>query len=161
MRHAKAEPHAGSDRERRLTERGRADAAEAGRWLAAQGFAPDHALVSSAERARETWEALSSAAGWSVRPSLESALYTAAPETVLDMVRQLPEAERSVLVIGHNPTIAYLAQLLDDGGGDPDVATEMAAGHPTSSLTVFEYDGAWGGLDHGTARAVAFHVGRA
>jgi phosphohistidine phosphatase len=63
-------------------------------------------------------------------------------------------------VIGHNPTVAYLAQLLDDGEGDAVAAAEMAGGYPTSAVTVFAYDGAWADLAPGGARVLAFHVGR-
>ena len=48
MRHAKAEAVAASDHARRLVERGRQDAAEAGRWARAEGVLPDHAFVSTA-----------------------------------------------------------------------------------------------------------------
>src|SRR6476661_7758966 len=135
MRHAKAEQVAASDVERGLLEPGREDAAEAGSWLAGQGIRPDHALVSAAARTRQTWEALAGAAGW----ELEAA---------------------TLVVVGHNPTIAYLAQLLDDGDGDVAASNEMAMGYPTSAVTVMEYDGAWADLGAGTARVLAFHVGR-
>src|SRR5881409_1252762 len=50
IRHAKAE--AGHrDLTRRLTERGRQDAREVGRWLSAQDLVPDAAVVSPATRA--------------------------------------------------------------------------------------------------------------
>jgi phosphohistidine phosphatase len=57
--------------------------------------------------------------------------------------------------------MGHLAQLLDDGGGDPDASSEMASGFPTSAVAVFEYDGAWADLEVTSARLVAFHVGRA
>ena len=58
MRHAKAEQGGPSDFERQLTDRGMADAAAAGTWLAERGVVPDHALVSAAVRTQQTWEAL-------------------------------------------------------------------------------------------------------
>ena len=63
-------------------------------------------------------------------------------------------------MIGHNPTMAYLAQLLDDGMGDPAAMADMTGGFPTCALTIFEYDGEWADLDLGSARVAAFHVGR-
>jgi phosphohistidine phosphatase len=161
MRHAKAEQVAPSDQERELLEGGRADAGEAGAWLAGQGVAPDHALVSAAIRARQTWEAVAGAAGWKLEPSLDRGLYTASPETALDLIRLTPDEAGTLVVVGHNPTIAYLAQMLDDGDGDTDASNQMATGYPAGALTVMEYDGAWADLDAGTARVVAFHVGRA
>ncbi|HEX7715711.1 MAG TPA: histidine phosphatase family protein, partial [Marmoricola sp.] len=68
MRHAKAEAVAASDQARRLVERGRRDAAEAGRWAHAAGVLPDHAFVSTAARAHETWTSFSEAAELDLDP---------------------------------------------------------------------------------------------
>lgn len=160
MRHAKAEQGGASDMARVLADRGRADAAEAGRWLAEWGLVPDHALVSSAERTRETWSVLAEAAGWDVEADHDTGLYAAGPETALDLVREVPAEVRSLIVVGHNPTIAYLVQMLDNGDGDAAAADAMADGFPTSAICVLEYDGDWGDLDLGSAAVVAFHVGR-
>jgi phosphohistidine phosphatase len=160
IRHAKAEQDGPTDFERPLAERGRRDAAEAGSWLAAQGVVPDHALVSAALRTEQTWAALASAAGWTLEPELDRGLYTAGPEAAFDIIRLVPAEASTVVVIGHNPTIAYVAQLLDDGTGSPEAAAEMIGDFPTSAVAVFAYDGAWSDLGEGTARLEAFHVGR-
>ncbi len=162
VRHAKAEQSGDTDDGRALAETGRDDAAAGGAWLASSGFVPDHALVSSARRAQETWEALSSPHGWEVEVDVSDLLYSAEPETVLDLLREVPDGSRSVIVVGHNPTMAYLATMVDDGSGDEAAATELTTrGFPTCSLAVFEYDGDWAALDVTSARLVAFHVGRA
>ena len=160
MRHAKAEQAGPTDFDRALADRGHADAGEAGAWLAQQGFAPDHALVSAALRTRETWASLADAAGWSVEPELDRGLYAAEPATALDLVAQVDDAARRVVVIGHNPTMAYLAQLLGDGSAPDDLEGELLAGFPTSALAVFAHDGPWAALTEGAGRLVAYHVGR-
>jgi phosphohistidine phosphatase len=160
MRHAKAERDGPSDFERHLTERGRADARAAGQWLAARVSTPDYALVSAAVRAIETWEEVAAGAGWVLEATYDRGLYAAGPETALDLVRETPAAARTAIVIGHNPTIASLAQLLDNGEGDAEATNEMAMGHPTSALTVFEYDGEWADLAPASARVVGYHVAR-
>ena len=161
MRHAKAESWGDSDHDRRLTEHGLADSAAAGRWLAEQGFVPDHALVSSATRTQETWAALSGAAGWALDPTLDDGFYSAGPDTALDLIRATPTEVRSLVVIGHNPTVAYLAQMLDDGEGDPAASADMAGGYPACALTVLRFEGDWSDLDMASASVAAFHVGRA
>ena len=162
VRHAKAEQDGNTDAERALAEKGHDDAEEGGAWLSSSGYAPDHALVSSARRALETWEALSAGGGWEVDADASHTLYAAEPETVLDLIREVPDEARSVMVVGHNPTMAYVANMLDDGNGDEAAATELTTrGFPTCSLAVFEYDGDWAALDVTSARLVAFHVGRA
>jgi len=161
VRHAKAETYGPSDFERELAPRGRADAAAAGTWLAGQGVAADAALVSAATRARQTWEILAEAAGWSVEADLERSLYGADEDAVLDLVATTDEAVGTVVVIGHNPTIGMLAQLLDDGAGAPEAVDRLMRGYPTSATAVFELPSTWERLAMGRARLTLFNVGRA
>jgi len=161
IRHAKAEQAAPTDFQRPLSDRGRADAAALGGWLRGEGIVVDQALVSAALRTQQTWAAIADAAGWEVAPNLDEGLYAAGPETALDIVRGTLDECRALVLIGHNPTVGYLAQMLDDGEGDQSATTEMAMGYPTCAATVLSYDGAWAALGEQTARVVAFHVGRA
>lgn len=160
VRHAKAEQHGPTDFERELAERGRRDAAAVGARLAEHGVTPDHALVSAATRTRQTWAEIAGAAGWALEPELDRGLYAAGPDTALDILRAAPDEARTVVVVGHNPTVASLAHLLDDGHGDPRATAEMASGYPTCAVTVLEYAGAWADLDEGGASVRAFFVGR-
>ena len=161
VRHATAEATAASDHERRLTGRGRADAAAVGRWLAEIGVAPDRALVSDAARTQETWAELSAAAGWDVRTDVSAALYDASPEAALDLIREIPPDARSVVVVGHNPTMAYLTEVLDDSEGDDDAITALVtSGFPTAAVAVLDVAGDWADLEEAGATVRAFHVGR-
>ncbi len=160
MRHSKAEQSGPTDFERRLADRGLGDAADAGAWLAGRVAAPDRALVSAAARTRQTWEALAEAAGWDLDAAdYDDGLYDAGPETALDVIRSVSGETRTLVVVGHNPTMAYLAQLLDDGEGEVGGDDELA-GFPTSAVVVFSYDGDWADLGEADARVVGFHVGR-
>ncbi len=160
MRHSKAEQSGPSDYERQLSDRGMGDAAAAGSWLADRDVVPDQALVSASIRTQQTWEALANGAGWDLEGTLEEALYEAGTESALDLVRQTEGHVRTLILVGHNPTIASLAALLDDGEGDDEAATAMALDFPTSAMAVFAYDGDWTDLDEASATLVAFHVGR-
>jgi phosphohistidine phosphatase len=159
MRHAKAEPGGETDHERELASRGWDEAVEAGRWLADTGVVPDSALVSSARRAAATWMALAEGGSFEAEATYSDSLYAAGPETALDLVRETPDEVSVLVVVGHNPTMAYLAQLLDDGTGDEDAARQMATGFPTGAVAHFEVAGAWADLDLASARLVAFHAG--
>ena len=161
MRHAKAEAFGDEDHARRLTERGRRDAAEAGAWLAAQGIAPTHAMVSSAKRTIATWESFARGAGCSAEASYEDGLYSAGPDAALEVLRTA-DPDASVLVfVGHNPTAAYLAHLLSDGTPDPDAFRAMSAeGYPTAALTVLDVPVDWADLAEGSASVTHFHVGK-
>ncbi len=161
MRHAKAEAESATDLERSLAERGHRDAAAAGRWLSEQGLRPDLALVSGALRTRETYATLAEAAGWDLDPTVDAGLYSADPETVIDILRGAGADAATVLVLGHNPTMGTLAQLLDDGRGEVAGAGLTTGDFPTSALAVFSYGGEWLDLGTGTASLTASHVGRA
>ena len=117
-------------------------------------------MVSAAHRTVGTWESVAAGGGFDLEPYLSEVLYGAGPETALDLLREAPDDVTAVIVIGHNPTMASLASLIDDGDGDPAVTSEMLSGYPTSAVAVFEYDGAWSDLTEAGARLVAYHVGR-
>lgn len=160
VRHAKAEATAPTDHERSLTDPGRAAAAELGGWLADAGLVPDHALVSDAARTLETWAELADAAGWDTDPEVSSALYDASPEAALDLLRESPAEAGTVVVIGHNPTMGYLAEILDDGDGDDDAITALVTmGFPTGTAVVLDVAAEWADLAESGATVRAFHVG--
>ncbi len=159
IRHAHAGQGAATDAERPLTDDGVREAEAAGVWLASRELRPDHALVSSARRAVETWEALARAAGWGLTPDVAQAMYAAEPESALDLVREAPADAGTLAVVGHNPTVGSMAQLLDDGEGDEDAGAELAtSGFPPGAVAAFEHDGAWADLGWGSARLVAYRA---
>jgi len=120
MRHGKAEPGGESDVERELSPRGWNDSLVAGEWLADRGVVPDAALVSAARRTTSTWLAVAEGGSFEADVRYSESLYNAGPETALDLVRETPDDVRTLVVVGHNPTMAYLAQLLDVGDADAD-----------------------------------------
>ena len=160
MRHAKAEAAGPSDFERPLAARGHRDAADAGTWLAGQDIVPDLALVSAALRTRETWEAVAAAAAWDLEADYDRGLYSAEPDTVRDLISASDDAVGTLVLIGHNPTMALLAQSLGDGAGDPALEDRLFSEFPTSATAVFDHAGSWADLGEGTARLVGYHVGR-
>lgn len=159
LRHGRAESFAEEDHERRLTQRGREGASAVGRWLASEGLVPTYALVSSAVRTRSTWEAVAEAAGARIEPQVEDAAYSANADTAVDLLRGAPDDAEIVLYVGHNPTAATLAHLLDDGGPDPDAFRALSAGFPPAALAVLEVQVPWSELAAGAAHLAAFHVG--
>jgi phosphohistidine phosphatase len=160
MRHAKAEPFAASDQARELTPKGRADACDAGGYLAATQLVPDYAIVSPAVRARATWDEVASASGSKADAVFDEALFSGGVDGVLEALHVVPEEVETVIFVGHNPTAEYLAHVLDDGNGEPAAVTQMLAGYPTSALTVLEVDVPWSDITEGVGRVRHFHIGR-
>lgn len=140
---------ASTDTQRRLTERGRRDLTETGRWLARVlgDTRPERALVSTAERTRATWQHLAAAAAWPEEiAEYDYALYGGEYVTVLDLIEQVDDSIRVLVVVGHNPLIAQLAQLIQEGDAEPDAAALLARGYPPGTATVFEGSGSWRGF---------------
>jgi phosphohistidine phosphatase len=158
MRHARAESFAPEDHRRRLTDRGRREARAAGEWLAAYDAVPTHAFVSSAVRARESWTAFVEGCGCTVEPRVEDTVYSANPDTAIDLVRTAPEDADVVLYLGHNPTAASVAHLLDDGDPDPEAFRAMSAGFSAGALAILEIGVPWADLGEGTGHLAAFHA---
>lgn len=159
MRHAKAEPYAAEDELRRLTDAGRGAAAEAGEWLLRNDLVPDHAWVSAATRTRETWASVAETAGAAVEPCVEASIYSAGPETLVDLLHRTPAEAQTVVLVGHNPTVAYLSHLLDDGQPEPAAWEQVSAGFPTAAMAVFDVPGEWADIALAAAHLRDFHVG--
>lgn len=135
MRHAKTQSYASSDRARRLTERGIADARAAGRWLVEQDLVPDMVLVSSAARAKETFDHVVETMGHVPAHEVFDELYGADVDEVLELVAKLPHGCSSVMVVGHNPTMAELVHAVQSDPAEP-----WAAHLPTAGVAVVEFD---------------------
>lgn len=162
LRHAKSDWPAGvPDSERPLGKRGRDEAPQAGRWLAATGIRPDVALVSPATRTRQTWELVAAQLGVQAPTRIEEDLYVAGLAGSLGLVRALDDDVRTVVVVGHNPTTENLALLLDDGTGVTDDRERMAGKYPTGGIAVLHLQvPRWADLGESSARLMAFAVPR-
>ena len=160
MRHAKAEPFASTDHARALTDRGRREAEAAGAYLREQSVVPDHAVVSPAERTRATWEAMEAVMESSAEVVYDDSVYAGSTDVVLEALRFVPDGAGVLVFVGHQPTIGYLAHLLDDGEGDPAALHSMLHGFPTASMAIFEVDVPWEELGPETGRLVDFRAGQ-
>ena len=143
LRHAKsAWPDGAADQERPLTDRGRRDAGAAGRWLRAHVDRLDAVVLSPAERTRQTWALVAPELVDPPEAALDERIYAAMPSELLDVVHDLPDAATSALLIGHNPGMEDLVELLS--GQEP--------GMSTASLAVLSWRGGW--VDAGPRAAV-------
>jgi phosphohistidine phosphatase len=120
VRHAKAESgEEDADHDRALTARGATDAAAAGRWLASrlqdQSQALGRVWVSSALRARSTWEAMRPELPAPADVVVDRALYDAGASDVLERLGEDLLAGGSTgvaVVVGHNPTMEHVVRIL-------------------------------------------------
>jgi phosphohistidine phosphatase len=114
VRHAKAEKQAATDIGRPLSEVGLRQAQDLAAWLGMQlsdaTSVDTVALVSNAVRTRQTWAEISHRVPATVR--VLDGLYAATTAEVLSTVQMTEPAVRTVLVVGHNPAVHDLVELL-------------------------------------------------
>jgi phosphohistidine phosphatase len=149
FRHAKSgqkNDAAIADLDRPLSKRG-AKAAPAMAQVFRKGkLKPDLILCSPSKRTRETL-ALGVPKAWANngRVRFEEKVYEASAQTLLKLLRALPEETSHVLIVGHNPGMQDLAILLSKPG-TPELEQFMEK-LPTAAVASFAFDTErWRGL---------------
>jgi phosphohistidine phosphatase len=114
MRHAKSswkDNHL-MDHERPLKKKGRKDAAGMGGLLSGKKRSPAIIYASTAERARETAGIVAEKSGYIGEIRYDQKLYLAEPDTLVAFLHQVPEDVDCILLVGHNPGLEALTQVL-------------------------------------------------
>ncbi|MFF4468811.1 SixA phosphatase family protein [Streptomyces sp. NPDC001599] len=156
FRHAKADWPQVADHERPLADRGRMDAAEAGRRLADTGVSFDQALCSTSARTRETWKLAVQEFPHRPKTVYEERIYEASPGELIAVLNETPDDLRNVLVIGHNPGMEALTEILA-GSAEDEVRERIGRrGFPTSAFAVLTFTGSWKDVEPGRAALVDY-----
>jgi phosphohistidine phosphatase len=142
-RHAKSDyPWGVSDHDRPLNDRGRRDAPALGAWLEDHvdwpQDAPPIVVVSTARRAQLTWGLASAelSARWvDVRVIDEPRVYEAGVQTLRSLVVEYGALTSTLLMVGHNPGLAYL---ILDLAAPSELREEATRKFPTSAVAVLE-----------------------
>lgn len=144
LRHAKAVQDSGEgDPARRLSGRGRADAALMGRAMNMRGYLPDLALCSPSRRTMETWDMLSPELDGVVEINFIKGLYLANPKNIVAAIQTAPDSARALLLIGHNPGMEECAVRLAREPvtrAEAKKLAEMREKFPTCALAVLDFD---------------------
>lgn len=137
MRHAKTQAsHPRGDHSRELLPAGIQDAQEAGLLLREIGV--EHALVSTATRARQTFAAL----GLETPAEYLDDLYYEGADALMRHIGETDPTVTGLLVVGHAPTVPALAAQLSQVAG-PGQADRLGSWYPTATFTEFTFDGDW------------------
>lgn len=117
MRHGKSDWDAlfGSDHDRPLSKRGVKASRTMGLVIARAGLVPDHAITSSAVRARSTLELAREAGEWDTTVEVTDALYGTSPNGALEVASHTSTDVESLMLVGHEPTWSSLAYHLTGG----------------------------------------------
>lgn len=151
IRHAKSshQDPGLDDFDRPLNARGRRDAPEMGRRLAAANARPDLIVSSPAERAARTSEAIAEPLGYAAsRIVFDRALYLASSGGMLEVTRALDDGSPHAALVGHNPGLTEFVNVLSDA------AIENV---PTSGIVRLELDvDHWREAGPGCAKLIDF-----
>ena len=86
---------------------------------------------------------------------VKEALYHAPGTKFLELVHDIPNAARTVLLIGHNPGLQEFAILLA-GVCDDALAQRLAEAYPTGALAQFEVSCLWCAVETGSGKLTRF-----
>jgi phosphohistidine phosphatase len=155
IRHAKSswnEPGV-FDVDRPLNRRGLHDAPLMGGRLAdrlaAAGLALDAMLASSARRAAQTARMIADELAFAASSiDWRRELYLAAPRTMMDIIRLLPDEVRTAALVAHNPGITEMVNML---------ARVRIDNVPTCGVALLSLkQEGWDGLEAGGAELISF-----
>jgi|SRR6185437_15836552 len=156
LRHAKSswDDPGLADHERPLAPRGRRAVEAIAAHVNAAGITPELVLCSSARRTRETLEGVA-VGGEHV---IESGLYGASCQEVLERLHRVPAGVGSVMLVGHNPTLQALVLRLadDDDTTDGSCLAEVRRKFPTGALATLTFEGTWEELSPRSARLASY-----
>ena len=136
-RHGKADPLVNPDSQRRLTERGRAQAQSIGRQLHASELDPDVIFCSPAVRARETAQQMVAGYAWEIM--VDPTLYVGGAEDYWMLLQRARNTYNRCMILGHNPSLEELIFML------AGVTTTMKSGYTAVLEADIEY---WRDLSH-------------
>jgi phosphohistidine phosphatase len=141
LRHAKSDwgDPGLDDFDRPLNERGRKAARRVGEELKRRKIAFDQVIASPAVRVRETLERFADGYGRDLDVRFAPDLYLASSSDLLAMVQGLPDELESPLIVGHNPGLEMLVQVLtrDDDDG---LRAKVAGKFPTGAAAVIDLE---------------------
>ncbi len=128
LRHAKSswDNMHEQDHQRQLNERGKRAAPRMGQLILEQQLTPDTVIASTAQRARETVEAVASSCQFAGEIVYDDNLYLAPPAVYLDILNRLPDQCQRILFVGHNPGMEELVSQLT---GQPVTMPTAALAH--------------------------------
>lgn len=114
LRHAKSSwKETGiSDHSRPLNRRGIKAAPRMGQVLFQEDLVPDVILSSTARRARETADLVADASGFEGEIHYLESFYHADPSDYLDALRSLHSDINTAMIVGHNPGMEMLLEML-------------------------------------------------
>ncbi len=134
MRHAKSDwsGYYVSDFERDLNKRGEKDASLMGKVLKDRDIKPSLIISSPARRAKRTAKSVAKEFGYDTKKILfKEEIYEASVQDFLDVINSIDDKNDEVLIIGHNPSMTEIINILNSVTLD---------NLPTAAVVGFSFD---------------------
>lgn len=148
LRHAQAlgTEVGGTDKTRKLSPTGQADALALGKAMKRDGLMPDLVLCSTATRTSETLDGVLQGLDVphdALNIEYSDRLYNADYPSLIHAVQQVDDEIDTILVVAHNPGIhQFAAQMAAEDGSDR--VDRLSMGYAPATMTVLECDlSAW------------------
>lgn len=111
LRHSKASSKKKyTDFKRPLTEKGKKDAQNLGKYMESKGLKIDCICSSSAVRAKSTAKTIAEFLDYPIANiTLDSSLYKCKTRVMINTIKHLSDSCKQVLIVGHNPAIIQTA----------------------------------------------------
>lgn len=140
LRHTKAaaESKSGHDHDRPLNARGEVAARLVGEYLAGLEVLPEIICCSDALRTTQTLALLRERLDTPIDIRFHNELYLASAGDLLEFAHSLPESYNRVMLIGHNPGMHQLANILS-GGGKASALQQIEVKFPTGGLAIIDF----------------------
>jgi phosphohistidine phosphatase len=140
LRHAKSDRGVPNvpDLARPLNPRGQEAAARIGAYMAKHDLVPNQVVCSPAQRTRDTWDVVAKSFTNPAPAGFEKRLYDANAEKVIAVLREAKPDSHTVMLVGHNPGMQDVANLLI-ASGDIEQRANLHQKLPTGSLVVIDF----------------------
>ena len=124
-----------SDHDRPLADRGIKDASKLCVFVKNKGHNLDKVLCSTAKRAKETFDLTADGFNFEIdKTTYTDKLYFGDITDIIKDLRELDESLNNILIVGHNPTLHHLVELL---------ANEQIDRFTTCNLAIISHVGEW------------------
>ena len=128
-----------SDFDRPLADRGISDAKKMSKFLKDMNIKIDKVLCSNAIRAKETFDLTADGFNFEIdKATYLDKLYFGDTTTIIQDLKELDESLNNILIVGHNPTLHYLVEILTN---------ESINRFTTCNLATISHDGEWVSLN--------------
>ena len=128
-----------SDFDRPLADRGISDAKKMSNFLKDMNIKIDRVLCSNAIRAKETFDLTADGFNFEIdKATYLDKLYFGDTTTIIQDLKEMDESLNNILIVGHNPTLHYLVEILTN---------ESINRFTTCNLATISHDGEWVSLN--------------